>query len=343
VTEAARRFSDPRLGEELRPAPAGSGMPPWLTGDMARIERLLLERAGGSPHPLVSEASTHLIRAGGKRLRPALVLLSSHMGRSRTKASDLAAAALELVHLASLYHDDVLDETDTRRGAPTVHSKWGTEVAILAGDYLFASGCAMGAEAGGEVPGILARSIVDVCEGQIMETASVGDARRQHDSYVATIERKTGSLFRAACELGCATAAAPPARRARLEHFGEHLGLTFQIVDDLLDLVGDPEVTGKQPGTDLREGVFTLPVILGRDSDRALAGVLISGERRLDAILPRLRSNGALDEAWRRAEAAGQAAVDCIEGLGTAEWRDAMAGVVGTVLAQLDATTLMDY
>ncbi|MDQ4144466.1 MAG: polyprenyl synthetase family protein, partial [Actinomycetota bacterium] len=114
--------------------------PSWLVDDMVRVEDLLMETAGASQHPLVSEPSLHLLKAGGKRLRPALVMLASRAGRPGARSTELAAAAVELVHLATLYHDDVIDGTDTRRGVPTAHAKWGTDVAVLAGDYLFACG-----------------------------------------------------------------------------------------------------------------------------------------------------------------------------------------------------------
>ena len=234
----------------------------WLADDVDRVENLLQNTAGASSHPLVSEACLHLIKAGGKRVRPTLVLLSSHAGEVRGHATDLSAAAVELVHLATLYHDDVMDETETRRGVPTAHSKWGTEVAVLAGDYLFACGCGLGADAGGEVPGILARAIAQVCEGQIVETASLNDPRRPVDDYIRTISLKTAALFRASCELGAATSGTSPVERSALVTYGERLGLAFQVVDDVLDLLGDPSVIGKQPGTDLKAGVFTAPVLL---------------------------------------------------------------------------------
>ena len=135
--------------------------PAWLVDDMRRIEDLLLDTAGGSTSAVVGEASTHLMRAGGKRVRPALVMATSRVGETGRRSTDLAAAAVELVHLATLYHDDVIDETETRRGVPTVHARWGIDVAVLAGDYLFARGCTLGADAGGEVPGILARAIAE--------------------------------------------------------------------------------------------------------------------------------------------------------------------------------------
>jgi heptaprenyl diphosphate synthase len=316
-------------------SPADLKRPEWLDRDMARIEELLLRTAGASNHPLVSEPSTHLIKAGGKRLRPLLVMLTSRAGESGRGSTDLAAAAIELVHLATLYHDDVIDETDVRRGVPTAHSKWGVEVAVLAGDYLFACGCALGADAGGEVPGILARAIAEVCEGQIIETGALGDPRRPVADHLGTISLKTGALFRAACELGCATSGAAPDVRAALNEYGEHLGLAFQMVDDLIDLVGDPDVTGKTPGTDLKEGVFTLAVLVACDRDPALVDRLTGGDRELDSILPILRTTGGLDVAQQQAERAVSRAKEALERVPAGEWRDSLSDLAEAVLAQL--------
>ena len=309
--------------------------PQWLGEDMERVERLLLATAGSSVHSIVSEASTHLIKAGGKRVRPALVLLSARAGESPGAATDLSAAAIELVHLATLYHDDVIDETHTRRGVPTVHSKWGIEIAVLAGDFLFARGCALGAEAGGEVPGILARAIAEVCEGQIVETGSVGDPHRSVPEYIETIRRKTAALFGAACELGAATANATIAARSSLMTYGENLGLAFQIVDDVLDLVGDPEVIGKLPGTDLREGVFTLPVLIACERDGRLAERLAAGEREVATILPQLESCGALVSSLATARDHARAAAGALQELPESEWRTVMESLVDSVLAQV--------
>jgi geranylgeranyl pyrophosphate synthase len=309
-------------------------VPRWLAIDMERVEALLLESAGDSFHSLVSDASTHLIKAGGKRVRPALVLLSSRAGTSGPE-TDLAAAAVELVHLATLCHDDVIDETDLRRGVPTVHSRWGVEIAVLAGDFLFARGCTLGAEAGGEVPGILARAIAQVCEGQIVETSTLGDADREVREYMETIRRKSAALFKAACELGASTAGVPAAQRAGLTGFGEQLGLAFQIVDDLLDFVGDPEVIGKVPGTDLREGVFTLPVILACERDASLRRRIRSGERELATILPKLESTGALDATMEMAGARAGMAVAALGDLPESEWRASLEAMVDAVLGQI--------
>jgi heptaprenyl diphosphate synthase len=302
---------------------------------MERIENILMRTAGASTYPLVSEPSTHLIKAGGKRLRPALVMLSSRAGEVGTASSDSAAAAIELVHLATLYHDDVIDETDVRRGVPTAHSKWGTEVAVLAGDYLFACGSSLGAAAGGEVPGILARAIAEVCEGQIVETGALGDPRRSVEDHLRTIGLKTGALFRAACELGAATAGVEVDLRRALVEYGEQLGLAFQIVDDLLDLIGDPNVTGKVPGTDLKEGVYTMAVLLASERDQELTGLLTSGMRDLSVILPILEGSGALEAALESARDCGTRARDALVKLPAGEWRDVMANLVDEVLAQV--------
>ena len=308
--------------------------PAWLLDDMLRVEQLLLETAGSSDTPLVGEASTHLLKAGGKRLRPALVLISSRAGEHGKRETDLAAAAIELVHLATLYHDDVIDETDTRRGAPTVHSKWGLEVAILAGDYLFAKGCVLAATAGGAVTGILSSAIAEVCEGQIVETTALGEPTRSPDEYMRTIEQKTAALFGAAGELGAATSDAPELREP-LRTYGRNLGLAFQIVDDLLDLVGDPDVTGKTPGTDLREGVFTLPVLIAAQAEPLLAERMANGERDLDELLPLIRAGGGIEGAQAEARSHAEAALAAISDLSTTEWTQALRDIPTGVLAQI--------
>ena len=307
----------------------------WLADDVERVENILQVTAGASSHPLVSEACLHLIKAGGKRVRPTLVLLSSHAGESSRHETDLSAAAAELVHLATLYHDDVMDETETRRGVPTAHSKWGTEVAVLAGDYLFACGCALGADAGGEVPGILARAIAQVCEGQIVETASINDPHRPVEDYIHTISLKTAALFRASCELGAATSGASPIERSALVTFGEKLGLAFQVVDDVLDLLGDPSVIGKPPGTDLKEGVFTAPVLLACERDPRLAAQLSNGDRELEHALPSLIATGSIEAAIAMAEGFRQEALACLSALEGGAWRDSLEDLIDGVLGQI--------
>ena len=309
--------------------------PSWLVDDLIRVEELLMTTASASIYPLVQEASTHLIKAGGKRLRPALVLVTSRSGEAGRKETDLAAAAVELLHIASLYHDDVIDETEVRRGAPSVHSKWGNEVAILSGDFLFASGSLLGAEAGGDVPRILARALADVCEGQIAENERVGDTGRTAAQYVETIKRKTAALFRASCELGAATSGADQILHERLADYGENLGLAFQMVDDLLDFVGDPRVTGKTPGTDLKEGVFTLPVLIASQRDPAVVAELEPGRRELGVVLPMLESTGALEATYDQAQHYVDLAVDALSQLPDSEWKSVLTMISEGVLAQI--------
>jgi geranylgeranyl pyrophosphate synthase len=309
--------------------------PTWLVDDLVRVEELLVSTASASVYPLVQEASTHLIKAGGKRLRPALVLVTSRAGAAGREETDRAAAAVELLHLASLYHDDVIDETDIRRGVPSVHSRWGNEVAILAGDFLFACGSLLGARAGAEVPAILARALADVCEGQIAETERVGDPSRSTGQYVETIKRKTAALFRAACELGVVTSGADASLRQPLAAYGENLGLAFQMVDDLLDFVGDPRVTGKTLGTDLKEGIFTLPVLIASERDPALAAELHPDRRDLKVVLPMLESTGALDATFDHATDYVGRARASLDGLPETEWTSVLLTISQGVLAQV--------
>lgn len=309
--------------------------PSWLGEDLLRVEDVLAAAAGASTHPLVSEPALHLIRAGGKRIRPALVLLAARAGSTGRRETDLAAAAIELIHLATLYHDDVIDETQMRRGVPTAHAKWGIEVAVLAGDYLFAAGCALGAEAGGEVPRILARALGRVCEGQIAETAMLNDPRRTVEEYLDTISLKTAALFQAACELGATTSGIDGEVRAKLSTYGTSLGLAFQIVDDLLDLLGDEEITGKSRGTDLKEGVFTAPVLMACERDADLIELLSAGRPDVEDVLPYLWATGALAEARSLAGAYQSAALGALEGMPDGEWRGAMAATAESVVSQV--------
>jgi geranylgeranyl pyrophosphate synthase len=308
----------------------------WLVEDMLRVEEVMVKAAGSSRHSLVSEASLYLLNAGGKRLRPALVMISSRAGEGGRTEAELSAAALELVHLATLYHDDVIDGTATRRGVATTHSKWGTEIAVLAGDYLFACGSSLGARASGEIPLILASAISEVCEGQIVETTSLGDPTRSIDKYIEVISMKSAALFRTACELGAATSGASSEHRARLVTYGESLGLAFQIVDDLLDLVGDVAVTGKIPGTDLRAGVFTAPVLLACQRDEQLRARLVKGDADLDEVLPVLWSTGAIADGYAMAAEYAERGRAALDGLPAKEYREVLRTILDGVLAQVD-------
>ena len=206
---------------------------------------------------------------------------------------------------------------------------------MLSGDYLFARGCALGAEAGGEVPGILARAIGAVCEGQIVETASLNEPGRPVEDYLSTIRLKTAPLFRAACDLGAATSGVSTEHRAALVTYGESLGLAFQIVDDLLDILGDPAITGKRVGSDLREGVLTMPFLLAADRSDRLRARLGEGERTLENVLPDLHETGALVDTEQAAARFGANARAALAELPSGDFRDALDTIVDGVLAQV--------
>ncbi|HUG84828.1 MAG TPA: polyprenyl synthetase family protein [Euzebya sp.] len=238
-------------------------------------------------NPFVGEAAAHLIEAGGKRFRPMLVLLSGMAGGAQPTHPDLVAAGVivELVHLSTLYHDDVIDAADTRRGTPSAHVKWSNTVAILTGDFLLARASELSASLGVEVTRIMSRTIAELCEGQIrevqgsLEAAQNGGRRhaptREH--YLEVIDGKTASLIRSSCRLGALLSGQGPGAVEALTRFGHHLGYAFQLADDVLDIASDSTESGKSPGTDLREGVHTMPVLLALEAegeDSPLAGLL---------------------------------------------------------------------
>src|SRR5688572_30018830 len=234
------------------------------------VERQLLETEGylldvvTSDFPFVSVLAQHLLRAGGKRLRVALTFLGAGFGdRDSSREADIRklAAALELTHVATLQHDDIIDEADTRHGVPSVNANWTNTLSVLSGDYLFAKSSLLAAEVGGEVPRVLAATIAALCEGQIKEIEGAYRTDRSPSEYLEVIERKTARLFASAAYLGARVGGADLDIAKRLERYGVSFGLTFQLVDDLLDFLGDERKLGKPTGTDLKEGVYTLPLL----------------------------------------------------------------------------------
>jgi len=245
----------------------------------------------------LTEFTTYLTKAGGKRLRPALTVLSAHMGGGPNSDVDVTAAAIEMTHLATLYHDDVIDEADVRRGVPSANQTWGNKVAILAGDYLFARASKISAEVGGEVPEVLADAIAQVVQGQISELESVYDPRRSEEKYLTTIHGKTASLLEACTRLGASLAGCGPEVVAAMRGFGIAFGNAFQVADDLLDLAASQEDLGKPPGTDVRDGVYTLPVILACAADPSLIEKLGTPEVDVDFVRQVTVATGAFERS----------------------------------------------
>jgi len=235
-----------------------------LSADLGRVEQTL-SAAVTAEGRLLGDVSGHLLGAGGKRLRPTLTLCAAYAARGAdAAASDAAvtgAASVELVHLGSLYHDDVIDEAETRRGVPSVNARWSNIVAILAGDYLLAQASALAASLGADVASLLAATIGELCRGQVLELQHLFDRDRTEDSYSSAIEGKTASLMATACRIGGMVGNVSEPTLDALTQFGLHLGLCFQVVDDVLDVTGSEAELGKPAGNDVHEGVYNLPVI----------------------------------------------------------------------------------
>ncbi len=237
---------------------------PPLSRDLTRVESAL-HRSVASQDRFLGDVAAHLMEAGGKRIRPALTLCAAYAASSlagpSTEGAVTGAVAVELVHLGSLYHDDVIDEAATRRGVPSVNARWSNIVAILAGDYLLARASSLAASLGADVAGLLAATIGELCRGQVLELQHLFDVDRTEEGYCSAIEGKTASLFATSCRIGGMVSGADEPTLDALARFGFHLGMCFQIVDDVLDITASDAELGKPAGQDIAEGVYTLPVI----------------------------------------------------------------------------------
>jgi heptaprenyl diphosphate synthase len=291
---------------------------PTLADDLARVEDQLRLSVQAEDR-FLTEVASHLIKAGGKRVRPAFCVASAatRLAAMAPAPADVVSGAVsvELVHLGSLYHDDVMDDALTRRTVESVNARWGNLKAILAGDYLLARASEIAASLGTEVAGLLASTIARLCEGQILELQHTFNAQRNEEGYLASIDGKTASLLGTACRIGGIVGGLPRPVIDRLTQFGHSYGMAFQIVDDILDVVATDEELGKPSGHDLVEGVYTLPVIRvlaagGSDADRL--GDLLGGPLEPPALADAraiVRGSREVETALDTARAyAGQAA-----------------------------------
>lgn len=268
-----------------------------ISDELGHIEEIMVAASVGATS-FLTESTTYLTRAGGKRLRPALMVLSAQLGPGgATEDVFKTAGAIELVHLATLYHDDVIDEADARRGVISANQRWGNKVAILAGDYLFAKASGLAAEVGSEVSLVLADAIAEVVGGQVAELQSTYDPRRSEENYFQTIVGKTAALVQACTHLGAMLGGCSDALCQAAIKFGSAFGVAFQVADDLLDLVASREELGKAPGTDLRDGVYTLPVIAACKADPSLEGLLGTPKVDVDAVRSAVIRAGGYDLA----------------------------------------------
>lgn len=302
---------------------------------MDRIETAL-RASTASMDPFLSEVAGHLVSAGGKRIRPALTAAAALAGGSAVTEEVVSGGiSVELVHIGSLYHDDVMDEADSRRGVESVNARWGNLTAILAGDFLLAKASEIAASLGTEVAGLLASTIGRLCEGQVGELRTAFDTNRTEDDYLSSIAGKTASLTAAACRIGGIVSNLPRPEIDALTAFGDAFGMVFQIRDDCLDVTATDEELGKPSGQDLVEGTYSLPVIRALAHPEAgaelrpLLGRPIDGPE-MDKARSIIRASGAVDDALRLASDYADAAAASLAPLG--DRAAALAGAAHTLL-----------
>lgn len=317
-----------------------------VRASMTHVEERL-RKAVEQTDVLADAACRHLMEAGGKRARPMLTLLASHLGDpSRPEILD-AAVVVELTHLASLYHDDVMDSAPRRRGAPSAHELWGNTVAILAGDMLFAKAARIGSGLGTEAVLIQAGTFERLCLGQLHETVGPRPGQDPIEHHVSVLSDKTGSLIATCGRFGAMFAGCSREVQDVLVAYGERVGVAFQLADDVLDLASDASESGKVPGTDLREGVPTLPVLLARraaerEGDAESLRVVealdadLGGDAALAEAVSLLRAHPATEAARREAQRWATEAVEVLGGLPGGDARDALAAFAEAVV---DRTT----
>jgi geranylgeranyl pyrophosphate synthase len=327
--------------------PAAPEVSPLLTlasmdEDLERIEREI-HAAVETPDPYLTEIASHLVLAGGKRLRPVVAIAAAQVGGS--VASDdvvRGGVACELVHLGSLYHDDVIDESDTRRGVETVNAKWGNLQAILAGDFLLSKASEIAASLGTEVAALLARTIGSLCQGEVEQLRHTYDIGRTEDSYLSSIGGKTATLFGTAARVGGIVGGLDRRTVDTLTAWGSAFGMVFQMVDDILDITTTSERLGKPAGHDLVEGVYTLAVLRTLAMDRgvgdelgALLGKPLDAAER-DKALAIVRANVGIESAATTARryvaTAEEACGDLPPGAATEALRAAPAALLQSAL-----------
>ena len=331
-------------------------MPSTLPGVPDIDEQLaagILERLSAVEEGLRSSVATsddmvrwtgrHLMDAGGKRVRPMLVLLAASLGDIDREGVLDAAVLVELTHLASLYHDDVMDSATTRRGADSAHALWGNNVAILTGDFLFARASALSARIGPSAVREHSATFERLCLGQLHETVGAKDGDDPFEHYISVLSDKTASLLALAGGLGASLSGAPDGAADVMRRYGEKVGVAFQLADDVLDLESDAATSGKTPGIDLREGVPTMPTLLVRrraaeQQDPAALAIVerldgdLSSGPALEELVGMLREDAALEETRALAQRTADEAIAILSELPAGEVRDALTVFTRTLV-----------
>jgi heptaprenyl diphosphate synthase len=325
------RLPDPTLDEAVR----------LRLGDV----EVRLQDAVTQTDRLADDASRHLVLAGGKRVRPMLTLIAGHLGDASRPEILEAAVVVELTHLATLYHDDVMDSAPVRRGAPSAHAVWGNTVAILTGDLLFARASRVVAQLGVEAVRLQAATFERLCLGQLHETVGPGPDEDPVDHYLQVLADKTGSLIATSARFGAMFAGCAPEVLDVVAAYGERVGVAFQLADDVIDLASDEATSGKTPGTDLREHVPTLPVLLLRrhgartaDAESAALLAVLDGDLSDDAVLAdavaRLAAHPATEQARQEAVRWAGDAVAALAPLPPSGAHDALRAYAEAVVAR---------
>jgi octaprenyl-diphosphate synthase len=310
--------------------------------DLDRVEEQL-EAWSRSGNPLTAEVSRYVLKKRGKRLRPALVLLTSRLFKAGAGEDVFLASLVELIHTASLIHDDIIDNAEVRRGADSVHAKWGPNVTVLLGDYLYIKSIGLSLESRHDrIIRLLAEVSARMIEGELDEYALGGDLGISEERYLGIIENKTAVLFSACCRIGAVLGQAAPHEERDVAEFGRNLGLCFQIIDDLLDITGNEKALGKPVLSDLAEGRVTLPLIYALRSDGRpyrgrIAGLIrrkdISEDEK-DGLLDLLSAGGALAYTTAKAREYSEKAVATLGGFPESGPRRALAALAGFVLGR---------
>ena len=314
---------------------------PTVWDAMERVETRLLE-VSTADDPYLTEIAQHLLRAGGKRYRPLLALLASEFGPSSDRRPVEAGVAVELIHVGSLYHDDVIDEADTRRGADSVNANWTNTVAILAGDFLMARASETAAtHLSLESVRLLAATYAELVEGQTRELQLDYDVDHDLASYEKVIEQKTASLIRTSARLGALAADAEPDVVEAISTWAHEVGMVFQIADDVLDLVSTTMAIGKPAGSDIAEGKFTMPVLLGLSGDDGDRIRKLLTEQRpyrqetIDEVIDLVRRGGFIDDALDDASARLERAADAAKGLPVVPAKAVLGDLGGFLVARV--------
>jgi len=297
-----------------------------------------IQAATSHAEPLINKMSSHLSRAGGKRMRPVLVLLTSHLGDKDQEHVLDAAVVMEITHLATLYHDDVMDQANARRGVETAHLVWGNNVAILTGDLLFARASNIVSGLGERALSLQAKVFEQLVLGQLHETVGPNDGEDPLSHYLDVLRDKTGSLIALSARLGAMLAGADEKYQEPLQLFGERIGVAFQLADDLIDIRAKVQDSGKVSGTDLLAGVPTLPVLLLSSFDdegsKKLAADIEAGisNEQLPDILERLRQHPAMELAQSQTMEWAERAIAAIEPLPEGSVKDALVAFARAVV-----------